>query len=292
MVINSQFEKERDMGLNVLSLFDGMGCGRIALERAGIDVNSYYASEIKNHAIKVAKHNYPSIVHVGDVRELNVLELGVNFDLLIGGSPCQDFSILNKERLGLRGEKSSLFYQFFWILNEIRTYNKDVKFILENVVMEKWQQDEISKFLGVEPVLIDSSLVSFQKRKRLYWTNIDGVTIPKDKNISFQNNKSTENLDSYKVNKTPSRIKMWEEKCPNVTNRDKINCLTCKQDRWNNAGLISHNDFCRYLTVEECEKAQTVPVGYTSIVSRNQAWDLLGDGWTVDVIAHIMKGLK
>ena len=275
--------------MNVLSLFDGMSCGQIALERAGIKVDKYYASEIKKHAIKVTQHNYPNTVQLGDVTGLDEEYLKtLDIDLLIGGSPCQDFSILNKERLGLRGEKSSLFFQFFWILNSI----KPKYFLLENVVMEKWQQDEISKFLGVEPILIDSSLVSIQKRKRLYWTNIPNVTIPDDKKLSFQDFKSTDNLSSFKVNKTPSRVSMWEGKCPNVTNRDKINCLTVKQDRWNNAGLIEYEDFCRYLTVEECEIAQTVPVGYTSILSRNQAWDLLGDGWTVDVVAHIFKGLK
>jgi DNA (cytosine-5)-methyltransferase 3A len=276
-------------GMNVLSLFDGMSCGQIALERAGIKVSNYYASEIKKHAIKVAIDNYPNTIQVGDVTKLDEDYLkSLNIDLLIGGSPCQDFSILNKERLGLRGEKSSLFFQYFWILKAI----KPKYFLLENVIMEQWQQDEISKFLGVEPIMIDSKLVSFQMRRRLYWTNIPNVTIPEDKNISFQDNKSTENLEHYKVNKTPSRLKMWEGKCPNVTSRDKICCLTVKQDRWNNAGLIEYEDFCRYLTVEECEKAQTAPIGYTKSVSRNQAWDLLGDGWTVDVVSHIFKGIK
>jgi DNA (cytosine-5)-methyltransferase 3A len=282
-------DNSKENGMNVLSLFDGMSCGQIALERAGIKVSNYYASEIKKHAIKVTIDNYPDTIQVGDVKKLDKDYLkSLNIDLLIGGSPCQDFSNLNKERLGLRGEKSSLFFQYFWILKAI----KPKYFLLENVVMEQWQQDEISKFLEVEPIMIDSRLVSFQMRKRLYWTNIPNTTIPEDKKISFQDNKSTENLENYKVNKTPSRIKMWEGKCPNVTSRDKICCLTVNHDRYNTAGLVKYEDFCRYLTVEECEKAQTVPIGYTKSVSRNQAWNLLGDGWTIDVVAHIFKGIK
>lgn len=290
MIINvGSTDNSKGNGMNVLSLFDGMSCGQIALERAGIKVSNYYASEIKKHAIKVTIDNYPDTIQVGDVKKLDKDYLkSLNIDLLIGGSPCQDFSNLNKERLGLRGEKSSLFFQYFWILKAI----KPKYFLLENVVMEQWQQDEISKFLEVEPIMIDSRLVSFQMRKRLYWTNIPNTTIPEDKKISFQDNKSTENLENYKVNKTPSRIKMWEGKCPNVTSRDKICCLTVNHDRYNTAGLVKYEDFCRYLTVEECEKAQTVPIGYTKSVSRNQAWNLLGDGWTIDVVAHIFKGIK
>ena len=273
--------------MNVLSLFDGMSCGRIALERAGVKVDNYFASEIKNHAIKVAKENYPDIKHIGNVLEIKGEDFK-NIDLLIGGSPCQDLSIANLKREGLKGNKSSLFFQWFRLYTE----TKPKYFLLENVSMKKEDRDIISQLLGVEAIEINSNLVSFQNRKRLYWTNIPNVTAPSDKKISFQDNKSTLNLELYKVKRTPSREKMWESKCPNVTFRDKINCLTCKQDRWANAGLVEYEDFCRYLTVEECEKAQTVPVGYTKCLSKSQAYDVLGDGWTVDVIAHIFKGLK
>jgi len=273
--------------MNVLSLFDGMSCGQIALERAGINVSNYYASEIKKHAIKVTKENYPNTKHIGNVLDVSFFGLP-RIDLLIGGSPCQDMSIANLKRKGLKGDKSSLFYQWFRLYEELNPKY----FLLENVVMKKEDEDTISELLGVEPLKINSNLVSFQNRNRLYWTNIPGASIPEDRNISFQDHKSILDLEKYKVKKTPSRIKMWEKKCPNVTHREKVNCLTCKQDRWANAGLIEYEDFCRYLTVEECEKAQTVPVGYTKNLSINQSYDVLGDGWTVDVISHLFIGLK
>lgn len=277
--------------INVLSLFDGMSCGQIALERAGVKVNNYFASEIKNHAIKCAKDNYPNTKHVGDIRLVNIKkEDGI--DLIIGGSPCQDFSIASKDRKGLNGLKSSLFYEYLRIFEKAKELNPDVKFLLENVVMTKENQNLLSSMLGVEPIFIDSIDFSFQTRKRLYWTNITvDDWIPKKINFQDFKDDEYEYCKLFKVNKTPSRIKMWEEKCPNVTNREYINCLTVKQDRWNNSGLIEFDDFCRYLTTRELELAQTVPVGYTKSVSLRQAEDLLGDGWTVDVIAHIFKGL-
>ena len=282
---------EKD-GINVLSLFDGMSCGQIALERAGIKVNNYFASEIKKHAIKCAKDNYPNIKHVGDVKLVNIKKED-DIDLIIGGSPCQDFSIASKERKGLEGLKSSLFYEYIRLLKKARELNPNVKFLLENVVMTKCNQDILSEMLGVEPIFIDSIDFSFQTRKRLYWTNIDvNEWTPKKVNFQDFKDKNYEYCKLFKVNKTPSRIKMWEEKCPNVTNREYVNCLTVKQDRWNNSGLIEFEDFCRYLTTRELELAQTVPIGYTKSVSFRQAEDLLGDGWTVDVIAHIFKGLK
>lgn len=273
--------------MKVLSLFDGMSCGQIAFKKAGIEVSEYYASEIKKHAIKVTKYNFPNTIHIGNVLDIKGEDYK-DVDILIGGSPCQDLSIANLKRDGLKGDKSSLFFQWFRLLLEI----KPKYFLLENVKMVQSDEDIISELLGVKPIKINSNLVSFQNRNRLYWTNIPSVTIPEDMNISFQDYKQIENLNDYEVKRTPSREKMWSGKCPNVTYRSKINCLTCKQDRWGNAGLVEYKDFCRYLTVEECEKAQTVPIGYTSILTKNQAYDVLGDGWTVDVIAHIFKGLK
>jgi len=288
--------------MNVLSLFDGMSCGRIALDRAGIKVNNYYASEIKKHAIKCALDNYPDIKYLGDVKNIHVTNFGIevdlphssmrvisdNIDLLIGGSPCQDISNL-KTGGDVYSEKSRLFFEYLRIKKELNPKY----FLLENVVGDKESIKTITNLMEVEPIRINSSLVSFQKRDRYYWTNIPGVSLPEDKKISFQDYKDTdeEYLKLFKVNKTPSRINMWESKCPNVTHREKINCLTCKQDRWNNAGLIEYQGFCRYLTTRELELAQNVPIGYTKSLSINQAADLLGDGWTVDVIAHIFKGL-
>ena len=178
---------------------------------------------------------------------------------------------------------------------------KDCKpkyFLFENVKMKQEHEDFISRMLGVKPVVINSNLVSFQNRHRLYWTNIDFGELPEDKKVSYQDHKSTdvEYIEKFKVNKTKSREVMWGNgvngKCPNVTNREKVNCLTVKQDRWSNSGLVEHGDFCRYLTTEELEAAQTVPKGYCDILTKNQAENVLGDGWTVDVIAHIFRGIE
>ena len=295
--------------MKVLSLFDGMSCGQIALERIGIKVDKYYASEIKKTAIKVTQHNYPNTIQLGDVTKLSYKN-GILYsengnynvgkiDLLIGGSPCQNFSIANLfDRGGLDGVKSRLFYEYLRLLKEIEpTY-----FLLENVKMNKDSYKQLNEYLGVKGIEINSKLVSYQNRPRIYWTNIPNVTVPEDRNINFQDYKDTdiEYCRQFKVNKTPSRIRMWNDglgkssrqNCGNVTNSEKIFCLTRKQDRCPNSGLVEFEDFCRYLTRRELEIAQTVPVGYTNCVSYNQAQDLLGDGWTVDVIAHIFKELN
>jgi len=275
--------------MNVLSLFDGMSCGQIAIERAGLKADNYYASEVKKHAIKCTLDNYPNTIHVGDVTKLKIPK-GQIIDLIIGGSPCQDISNI-KPGMDIYGEKSKLFFEYVRLLKECRQYNTNVKFLLENVNGDKKSIDIISEILGVQPIRINSNLVSYQNRDRLYWTNIPNVTIPSDKGINFQDYILPENeyTQKFKVNKTPSRVLMYEKQCPNITYRKKINCLTCKQDRRNNSGLIDFQDFCRYLTTQELELAQTVPLGYTKSVTRNQAEDLLGDGWTVDVISHIFK---
>jgi hypothetical protein len=278
--------------MNVLSLFDGMSCGQIALERVGIKVNNYFASEIKTHAIKVAKHNYPNTIHIGDVRMVERERRLPHINLLIGGSPCQDFSRLKVgvHNTGINGEKSKLFMEWYRVWKAV---NPDF-FLMENVFMKQDYQDLISEMLGVKPVRINSNLVSFQNRDRLYWTNIPNVTIPEDRGISFQNYKCMDEnyCDKFIVNRTPSREKMYYHQCPNVTFRDKVNCLLVKQDRRHNSGLVDYKGFCRYLTTTELEQAQTVPVGYTSCLTKNQSEDVLGDGWTIDVIAHIFKGLK
>lgn len=293
------------MAINVLSLFDGMSCGQVALERIGVKVDRYFASEIKKHAIKVTMNNYPNTIQIGDVTKVSYKD-GVLYteqgnymvdkiDLLIGGSPCQDFSVLKANGKGLEGDKSKLFYEYLRLLKEI----KPKYFLLENVKMKKESEKQLNEYLGVEGLHINSSLVSYQNRPRIYWSNIPNITIPKDRNIDFQDyiGKFGEDLEQYKVKRTPSRERMWNNgqgrnsfgTCDNKTNATKINCLTRKQDRSPNSGLIQYKDFCRYLTRRELEQGQTVPLGYTDCVSYNQAQDLLGDGWTVDVIAHILS---
>ena len=298
--------------MNVLSLFDGISCGQVALERIGIKVDNYYASEIKKHAIKVTQKHFPNTIQIGDVTKVKYkdgilytengeFEVG-KIDLLIGGSPCQNFSMARAcmyEIDGLKGDKSKLFYEYLRILKEV---NPDY-FLLENVKMKKESYEELNSYLGVKGISINSELVSFQKRPRIYWSNIPNITIPEDKHINFQDYKDTDYdyCSQFKVKRTPSREKMWNngqgrnstlKSCANVTNSDKVYCLTRKQDRCPNSGLIEFDDFCRYLTRREIELAQTLPIGYTDGLSYNQMQDVCGDGWTVDVIAHIFKGLK
>lgn len=164
-------------GINVLSLFDGMSCGRIALERAGIKVNNYYASEIDKYAIQVAKHNYPNMQHIGDVTQVKSTQLP-KIDLCIGGSPCQGFSFAGKQ-LNFDDPRSKLFFEFVRLKNELNPKY----FLLENVKMKKEYQDIISSYLGVEPIMINSNLVSAQNRVRYYWTNIPIKGLPNDKAI-------------------------------------------------------------------------------------------------------------
>ena len=272
--------------LKIVSICDGISCGQEAIIRAGFEVEEYYASEIKKYAISVTQKNFPNTIQIGDCTKIDFTKFE-NIDILIGGTPCQNFSRARtsniKTRDGLSGDKSCLFYEYYRALKEI----KPKYFLLENVIMPKEDEEIISKLLGVIPVRINSNLFSFQNRDRLYWTNID-----------FQNYKDTdfEYCKKFKVNKTPSREKMWGNgingACPNVTHRNKINCLTLKQDRWRNSGLVEFDEFCRYLTTRELELAQTLPIGYTNGLTKNQAENVLGDCWTVDVISHIFKGLK
>ena len=298
--------------MNVLSLFDGISCGQVALDRAGIKIDNYYASEIKKHAIRVTQKHFPNTIQIGDVTKVKYKD-GILYtengefkvgkiNLLIGGSPCQNFSMARAcmyEIDGLKGDKSKLFYEYLRILKEI---NPDY-FLLENVKMKKESYEELNSYLGVKGISINSELVSFQKRPRVYWSNIPNITIPEDKHINFQDYKDTDHdyCNQFKVKRTPSREKMWNngqgrnstlKSCANVTNSNKVYCLTRKQDRCPNSGLIEFDDFCRYLTRREIELAQTLPIGYTDGLSYNQMQDVCGDGWTVDIIAHIFSFLK
>ena len=298
----------------ILSLFDGMSCGQIAFDKLGIKFDGikdkYFASEIKKSAIEVTKHNYPNTIHIGDVAKVSYsngvlytengeYEVG-EIDYLIGGSPCQDFSYAKLQttkdnKYGLEGDKSKLFYEYLRLLKEINPKY----FLLENVRMKNDSKEQLDNYLGVEGRYINSIDFSFQNRPRFYWTNIN-ILPYEAKNINFQDYKDTdyEYCKQFKVNKTMSRLKMWNNGngtnniktgCANVSNSEKIFCLTRFQDRCPNSGLIEFEDFCRFLTRRELELAQTVPVGYTNCLSYNQAQDVLGDGWTVDVIVHILK---
>lgn len=172
--------------MKVLSLFDGISCGKVALERAGIEVDQYYASEIDEGAIAISKERHPDIVHLGSVTDWKNWDIDFSeIDLLIGGSPCQGMSICGKQ-LNFKDPRSKLFFEYADILNEIKKVNPNVKFLLENVKMKKEYENVITEYMGVEPIAIDSALVSAQRRKRLYWTNIEGVLQPEDKGIMLK----------------------------------------------------------------------------------------------------------
>lgn len=415
--------------MNVLSLFDGMSCGQITLQRLGIKVDNYFACEIDKWAVKVTQNNFPNTVQLGSVTELHGIDMILpKIDLVIGGSPCQGFSFAGKQ-LNFDDPRSMLFFEFVRILDEVREINPDVKFLLENVRMKKEYQNVISEYMGVQPIEINSALVSAQNRKRLYWTNIPGVTQPEDKGIllrdiihentdlgpetdshirwfkknaderlkkkycaldpekaitmtarqyaNWNGNFVMEELVKYIVpfdktlqilNKEVERGKIGYFHKDNEENRvyyihgdevvlrvpeatkqgyvdinpnegvdltfpnsktrrgrrmeDKANCLTAAGHKMSIFGCITPDriekkqngqrfnegkkfytltaqdrhgilieGYIRKLTPIECERLQTVPDHYTDCVSNSQRYKMLGNGWTVDVIAHIFKNL-
>lgn len=305
--------------MNVLSLFDGMRCGYIALERADIKVDTYFASEVDKYAMEVADNNYPKAIQLGDVINIDVNKLP-NIDLLLGGSPCQGFSFAGKQ-LAFNDARSKLFFEYVRILKEIQKNNPDVKFLLENVRMKKEYLDIISGFLGVEPIKINSSLVSAQNRIRYYWTNIKIVGQPEDRKIGISD--ILEHKCEY--------IKC-DKKGVKKNNQEKSGCLTggaspggnhsdmdliyvsakqlkrgfnCGYEKYIfksptlSANSWQYNNFIkseegvyRRYTPIECERLQTLPDNYTEVVSNTQRYKMIGNGWTVDVIAHILKGLS
>lgn len=298
--------------INVLSLFDGMSCGQIALKKANIKVSNYIAGEIDKHAIKVTKKNFPNTVHLGDVKDIKGCDLPF-IDLIIGGSPCQGFSFAGKQ-LNFSDPRSALFFEFVRIWKELRAVNPDIKFLLENVRMKKEYVNVISEQMGVSPILINGSLVSGQNRRRLFWTNIEGVDLPEDKGIFvnsiLENNVDTKYLLSENWNKWLLKNKDIRLKKKLMTvNPEKAITMTARQfANWSGNFIkcnieggvlvndLSGSDFTewdnlRKLTPVECERLQNVPDNYTSIVSDSQRYKMLGNGWTVDVIAHILSFL-
>lgn len=365
--------------MNILSCFDGMSCGQLALKRIGIKIHNYYASEIDKYAIKVAKANFPDTIHLGDVKKINGKKLDV--DLLIGGSPCQGFSFAGKQ-LNFNDVRSKLFFEYVRILNELKAKNPNLLFLLENVNMKQEFQDVITTHLGVSPIKINSSLLSAQNRVRIYWTNIPNVSQPTDKGILLADileNGVTDRDKSYCIDASYYKggtLKQYFEKSRrqlvfkdaialgvaqrgrNIVNGKRIdvkgahteqrieinttgksNCLTSVQKdsmvlivkeatkkgyievkngecfdatfpnskirrgrlmkEKSNCLTATNYDFMQFkdgivrkLTPIECERLQTVPSGYTNSVSNSQRYKMLGNGWTVDVIAHIFKNIK
>jgi site-specific DNA-cytosine methylase len=283
--------------MNVLSLFDGMSCGQVALERAGIKVDNYFASEIDKYAISITQKNYPDTVQLGDVTKWREWDLP-GIDLVIGGSPCQGFSFAGK-RLNFDDPRSKLFFEFHNILKAV----KPKYFLLENVKMKKESMDVITNLLEVEPIKINSALVSAQNRERLYWTNIPGVEQPKDKGILL---KDIVLDDEYTIGaamrgrydengKVKQQIELRKDGKSNaLTTVGKDTILVDRCYQVGMAKEIKGIDVVnwRKLTPLECERLQTLPDGYTEGVSNTQRYKMIGNGWTVDVIAHIFKNLK
>lgn len=290
--------------MKVLSLFDGISCGRLALERAGIPVERYVAYEIDENAIKVSKANWGDIEHCGDVTVADFSQYN-GFDAIIGGFPCQDLSINKRDRKGLEGERSGLFWHLVRAIEEV----KPKYFLVENnYKMPQKDQDIITKTLGVEPILIYSGKVSAQSRYRLYWTNISNIQQPEDLHIYLKdivehgegkekdltditkfNNKTYTNYDR------PARIGTigkggQGERVYSIEGKS-VTLTANGGGRGAKGGLYFINGTVRKPTPIECERLQTLPDNYTACLSDNERRKVIGNGWTVDVIAHILKSI-
>lgn len=291
--------------MNVYSMFDGMSCLQLALKKSEINYEKYYSSEIDKYAIRVTQKNFPETIQLGNANDWKINGLN-NIKLMGAGSPCQDLSrIKSKDGKGLDGEKSKLFYQFF---NALEYYNPKY-FLFENVVMDDFYENIITKLLGVSPILIDSGDFSAQNRPRLYWTNIE-----------FDNNYLKSNLVLKDIIENKVEEKYYYDKPFKVNEGKRVvaNMYTHKEDGkriftdttsrvydinykaptltavcgGHQEKKILHDGRVRKLTPLEYERLQTVPDGYTDCVSNSQRYKMLGNGWTVDVISHILKGIK
>ena len=290
--------------MNVLSLFDGISCGMVALERAGIKVDKYYASEIDQYAIKISEKNYPNIIRLGDVTKWRDWDIDwASIDLLIGGSPCQSLSITqSKTRKHLDG-KSKLFFEFVDILNHIKAYNPSVKFLFENVAsMSKESKIAIESCLGVELVYQNSNAFSAQDRPRVYGANFYFPTIETESKSVLKDIMQSNVPEKYFYNcefdyhgdkpvcatlhisghDILKRVHSPNHKCHTLT--------TCGGG--NTQKKVIDKGRCRKLTPVEYERLQTLPDGYTDCVSDTHRYTTIGNGWTVDVIVHILKHIN
>lgn len=276
--------------MNVLSLFDGISCARIALDRARVPYDLYYSSEIDKYANTIALKNYPDTTMLGDINNWKEWNLH-DVDLVIGGSPCQGFSVAGKH-LNFDDPRSKLFFKFIDILD----YYNPKYFLLENVRMKNEHRDIITQFMGVYPIMINSSLVSAQSRHRYYWTNIPAKQ-PEDRHITWGMIKETNVADNFyysdkaldwmrrHTEKKHKELRIFQDsgKC------DVIDASYYKN--YSNQRFFAIEDVkgLRYITPLECERAQTIPDNYTEGVSNTQRYKMIGNAFTVDVIAEILK---
>lgn len=275
--------------MKVLSLFDGISCGMLALQRANIKVDVYDAYEIDKYAIKISEYNFPSITHKGNVYDAKYYE--GEYDLLIGGSPCTYWSIARGDarETTCTGIGFDLFMQYYRALKEV----KPIYFLYENnYLISKDIQNEITKYLGVNPIMIDSAKVSGQGRKRLYWTNIPGVSQPKDKNIIFKNVLTTINWKP--VSKWVYSYYGDKQKITKLKTINSLKSPTLSTSASHTGEYIVNEERTHYFVIDrhDREALQTLPRGYCDVVSTTQANKAIGNGWTVDVIAHILSFIK
>lgn len=266
--------------MNVLSLFDGIATGKVALERAGIVVENYYSSEIDKYAIQIAKARHPDMQCLGDVTSWKTWDIDwKSIDLLLGGSPCQGFSKSGK-LLNFSDPRSVLFFTYCDILDHIRSVNPNVKFLLENVVMKYYYVETINKFLGLEPVKINSQVLSAQLRDRLYWFN-------------------------WEARHPILNAQLLEHVIESgYVDREKAYCIDAgyhkgtnlrQYSEKNRRQLVYLDSSCteyRMLTPVECERLQTLPDNYTYGCSNKQRYKMLGNAWTVNVIAHLLRYMR
>jgi len=267
--------------MNVLSIFDGISCGQLALQKASINYDKYIASEIDRHSLAVTKRNFPNTINIGDVNNWkeNFSLCTDNIDLLLAGSPCQGFS-KSGQQLNFNDKRSKLFFKFMEIFKEA----KPKYFLLENVVMKKEWEDIITSYLNVSPIRINSSLVSCQNRDRIYWTNIPvDNSLFEDKSVMLKDIIGDyKGIYVYPRGWNKGGLKGYKGKCPTIT---------CSSWQYN-FFIVDNNNNKRRFTVEECEQIQTLPLGYTEGIPQTYRYKTIGNSWTVDVISNIFKGIK
>ena len=294
---------------NVLSLFDGLSCGQIALKELSIQVDKYYASEIDKFAIEQTQLNFPNTIQLGDVTKWREWDIDwSSIDLVIGGSPCQGFSFAGKQ-LAFNDPRSVLFFEFVYIVNHVKKHNPDMKFLLENVQMAKQHIKVINDYMGVYPVEINSSLVSAQNRVRLYWSNIrvkdvglfgekhTDIPQPKDRNIYLKDILEKEVDDKYylsdkMIKGLSNRPKGFNTFAPvPLDYKGKSRVLLATLYKMASNDNYINNNGIRRLTPTECARLQTIPDWYKWECSDTQQYKMLGNGWTIEVIKHIFKYL-
>jgi len=299
--------------MRVLSLFDGIACGRLACQRAGLQVDKYYASEINEYAMQVARRYWSPVVkgasvhHIGDVRQVAGSDFFESIDLLLAGSPCQGFSKVGTQ-LNFHDPRSELFFEFLRIKTELQPE----WWLLENVVMKKEWQDVISEYLGVQPVMIDSAYFSAQRRKRLYWTNIPIAPhederqkyklrlwdvllscelFHEDREGEYEPLRLSEKELAYMDRKVADGRTHWDFAHHSHWKDRKSACVVANWRKGVPYNVLIDVDMIRKFHPIEAERLQTLPDHYTEGLSRTRRYEVIGNGWTVDVVAHILKGI-